>query len=190
MSDEWVTISDEDEGDWQDEPAPAKAGNAPGMIAGALGTAAAAAPALVSGGRRLIEEVATNKNVPGIGKKIMDKIGGATPLRKLSYGKQIYDVVTGKDSPMKAIADTARNEIGQQVITRAPGLVQKAALRIAPRLASLSGAAVSGVATGAAVPMALLAAMKHDQQRDTSHVGEGDSLADQIARAISRRGGR
>jgi hypothetical protein len=181
--DEWVDIPADDE--WETIPAEGVKSGTPGVLAGGLAAAGAVLPAVVAGGKRAIEEIATHPNVAGAGQRLANL--GGMPLRTLSTGKQIIDVVTGKQSPAAAVGDAVRNEVGTQVLTRAPGLLQQLALRLAPKMSGMTGVGAGGAMIGAAVPAALLAGMQHDQQIDRSDVINQPGLAGDIARALMAR---
>jgi hypothetical protein len=135
--------------------------------------------------KRAVEELATNPKVAGAGKKLT-RLGGL-PLRQVSTAKQVYDVMTGKQDIGSAAVDAVRNEVGQQVVQRAPGLLQRIALKVAPRLAGASGIFGGGALLGTAIPAGLLAAIEHDSKRDFSGVENTNTLAGSIARALSPR---
>jgi hypothetical protein len=163
-----------------DEPG----GSAPSGAALGLATASAALPAVVAGGKRLLEEVATRPNF-GAG---VQKLLGSLPMvgvsaRRANVGAQLYDVARGRQSVPAAALDAARNELGQQAIARAPGLLQKLALKAAPRVAGLTGMTAGPIGLGLAAALAGKDAYDYFSSHEPLPRGERLSQREQLERA-------
>jgi hypothetical protein len=139
---------------------------------------------------RAAEEVATHPNMTkaaALAKNPAAILKGTplAPLAKMVPGlnsastvKQVYDVLTLKQSPVDAALDGLRN----YAISRMPSAVQSGAGYLSRGLGLLSGPAVAGATTGAAVPLGFLGLL----ERDANRTPEIDPAANTPASGILR----
>jgi hypothetical protein len=150
-------------------PAGGSKANTPGVLAGALGAAGVAIPAVMSGARRVVEEVATHPRMGAV-------------VGKLSAAKQLYDVASGRQSLPRAAQDLAVNEGARRIGTP---LIQKIALKVAPKIGT--GVAASGLLATAGAGLALNDARKFFTSHDPVPYRDRLSQREQIERAIMLR---
>jgi hypothetical protein len=104
--------------------------NKGGIAAAGAMAGAAVVPGAVRIAQRAIEEVATN---PHIG-----KLAGPA-ARMIGRGAGAVENVAGVITGRKSIGKAARDQAVYEGIARAPGLLQRIAASVAPRVAALSG---------------------------------------------------
>jgi hypothetical protein len=146
----------------------------PGNDMGILSAATAAGAAAIPAARGLAERIATSPMLTRAGhaaEKFAQRvahvpgIGGA--LNKLNAGKQLLDVYEGKQSPLAAAGDAARNWAMSNPGRILRG-VQGAAGRVATGLAAPAAVPIAGGLAGLAGTTGFLAALQHDANRDVT----------------------
>jgi hypothetical protein len=127
--------------------------------AGALAAAGVAVPAALRLGTRIAEQVATSPNV-GTASRLLRNFG-----RPLNAVDAVIGVATGR----KSIGSAARDAAIGEAVTRTPSILQRIALRLAPRLAATSGITTGGAMAGLALPIGVLATMQRDYENIEDH---------------------
>ena len=137
-------------------------------VAKTAATGTALGPAALAGGKRLVEEIATNPNIgkaSTLARKFIPGAGGG-----LSVLDALRGVVTGRKSVPQAATGVARDAAGSWALSRVPGLVQRGAQALAPAAEAVGSVPAmlygAGASLGAAVPFGFLSALERDVNRE------------------------